>query len=395
MVVVQDGPRWWARDQRGKVSTNRGRDTSRWGHWPGLELTRGRELLGAARLGEHKGEAVIAGRRAALLWALPTGEGTRWWHFSGPSEVAVDAERAVVLRAPGLEVAEIVFDEDLAPELFAPLTGRSALGRRRRPPEPVPLPPASPVPRIAPGDASAPGGLRAEAIEALHTSEGRWSTLVVAGREWHDTALEGTAFTQATSPARGWTGYTPLEAAPGTPEPPPPPAEVGRRWGIWIAGPDQGHPERRERTEFVVGVPGHDEAVECVWVGATWWSRSPTRGEMTNDGNPSVGHGSGPGVELVGVAALPAALDIVEAERSSFLGRAVLKLRAIPALQDDEESLGAHGLGAGAHDYELLVDAERGVLLRSEARLAGRAFRVVEVTSISFDGEVEDGVFKL
>ena len=163
MVVVQDGPRWWARDPRGKVSTNRGRDTSRWGNWPGLELTCGRELFGAARLVEHRGEAVIAGRRAALLWALPSGEETRWWHFSGPSEVAIDAERAVVLRAPGLEVTEMVFDEDLAPELFTPLTGRSALGRRRRPSGPVPPPPASPVPRVPPGDAGTPGGLRAEA----------------------------------------------------------------------------------------------------------------------------------------------------------------------------------------------------------------------------------------
>lgn len=395
MVVVQDGPRWWARDQRGKVSTNRGRDTSRWGHWPGLELTRGRELLGAARLVEHRGEAVIAGRRAALLWALPSGEETRWWHLSRPSEVAIDAERAVVLRAPGLEVAEIVFDEDLAPELFVPLTGRSALGRRRRPSGPAPPPPGSPLPRVPAGGVGVPEGVRTKAIEALHTSERRWSTLVAAGQEWHDTALEATAFTQATSPARGWTGYAPLEAAPGTPEPPPPPVEVERRWRIWIASSAQGHPERRERAEFAVGGPAHGETVECVWVGETWWSRSPTRGEMTNDGNPSIGHGSGPGAELVGIAALPAALDIVEAEHSNFLGRAVLKLRALPARQDDEQSLGVHGLGAGAHDYEFLIDAERGVLLRSEARLAGRPFRLVEVTSISFDGEVEDGVFKL
>ena len=177
-----------------------------------------------------------------------------------------------------------------------------------------------------------------------------------------------------------------------------PPPQVERRWRIWIAGPDEGYPERRERAEFAVGIPGHDESVECVWVGETWWSRSPTRGEMTNDGNPSIGHGTGSGAELVDVAALPAALDIVEAEHSNFLGRAVLKLRATPARQDDEESLGrlsVHGLGAGAHDDELLVDAERGVLLRSEARLGGRAFRIVEVTSVSFDGEVEVGVFKL
>ena len=119
---------------------------------------------------------------------------------------------------------------------------------------------------------------------------------------------------------------------------------------------------------------------------------------MTNDENPSVGHGSGPGAELIEVASLPAAVDFVEAEHSSFLGRSALRVRTTPPRQTRRTGVGrpgVHGLGWGAQAYELVVDSERGVLLRSEARLGGDAFRAIEMTSVSFDGQVDDIVFEL
>ena len=49
----------------------------------------------------------------------------------------------------------------------------------------------------------------------------------------------------------------------------------------------------------------------------------------------------------------------------------------------------------GADDYEILIDAERGVLLRLASRLGGRAFDVAEVLEISFDETFPEGTFIL
>ncbi len=50
-------------------------------------------------------------------------------------------------------------------------------------------------------------------------------------------------------------------------------------------------------------------------------------------------------------------------------------------------------LGWGADDYELLVDDERGVLLRSAARIGGEEFQVTEIPDIAFDEDIPEGIF--
>ena len=49
----------------------------------------------------------------------------------------------------------------------------------------------------------------------------------------------------------------------------------------------------------------------------------------------------------------------------------------------------------GADDYELVVDAERGAILRLASRLGGRAFDVTEVLEIAFDESFPEGTFAL
>jgi hypothetical protein len=49
----------------------------------------------------------------------------------------------------------------------------------------------------------------------------------------------------------------------------------------------------------------------------------------------------------------------------------------------------------GADDYELVVDAERGAILRLASRLGGRAFDVMEVLEIAFDESFPEGTFAL
>jgi hypothetical protein len=50
-------------------------------------------------------------------------------------------------------------------------------------------------------------------------------------------------------------------------------------------------------------------------------------------------------------------------------------------------------LGRGADDYELLVDSERGVLLRSAARTKGEEFQVTEILGLACDEDLPEGIF--
>jgi hypothetical protein len=47
----------------------------------------------------------------------------------------------------------------------------------------------------------------------------------------------------------------------------------------------------------------------------------------------------------------------------------------------------------GADEYEVLVDVERGVLLRCASRLGGKDFDALEVEEIHFDEKLPEDVF--
>ncbi|MGH3010566.1 MAG: hypothetical protein ACRDMY_01785 [Gaiellaceae bacterium] len=66
-------------------------------------------------------------------------------------------------------------------------------------------------------------------------------------------------------------------------------------------------------------------------------------------------------------------------------GRDAILLRARP-LEADSFALG--DLGPGADVYELAVDAERGILLRSVALLDGREYLWLELRTVEFDVEL-------
>jgi hypothetical protein len=52
-----------------------------------------------------------------------------------------------------------------------------------------------------------------------------------------------------------------------------------------------------------------------------------------------------------------------------------------------------YALGLGADEIELAVDADRGILLRAEARFAGKPFRLLEVREARFDEELPPAPF--
>jgi hypothetical protein len=55
----------------------------------------------------------------------------------------------------------------------------------------------------------------------------------------------------------------------------------------------------------------------------------------------------------------------------------------------------ASGLGTGADRYELVVDTERGVVLRSEAQLEGSPFLIIEIQDVGFDEPFPNDTFTL
>jgi hypothetical protein len=170
-----------------------------------------------------------------------------------------------------------------------------------------------------------------------------------------------------------------FEAAEPTPE------EGEEEWRLWADGTD------RRRAEFALGM----ETVTVVFRGDTWWSWAPRLGGRTNGGRADVEHGIGPAETLLVPAPVVPVLDLEVLGPGRTLGRDTWRVRAVPAGDPFARLMGLHGLGVGADEYELLVDAERGFLLRAEARLEGRPFRVVEVTELAVDEPIPPETFVL
>jgi outer membrane lipoprotein-sorting protein len=223
-----------------------------------------------------------------------------------------------------------------------------------------------------------------DVLELIHTSEQRWRSLRVRGREWRHAALNLEAFMRKVERHRPGS-FAVLAASSREVEEP---EETENTWSLWIQGRD------RVRAEFTIG--GGD-MVTAVVDGETWWSWSPLSGANTNDGRKNAHTGLGPGIALVRPAVILPAVDLEIRGQTTTLGRLAYEVRAVPASSDDdEESSGlVHGIGSGAETYELLVDAERGVLLRTEVRLHDRPFLVLQVNEVAFDEDLTAETFTL
>jgi hypothetical protein len=221
-------------------------------------------------------------------------------------------------------------------------------------------------------------------LELLNTSIERWRTLRAEGREWRSAGLLHEAWQLALGERNRGRSVTFGAAVPPEPE------EVEEGWRLWVERPDW------IRTEFSVGGL---ETVTAVIQGPTWWSWSPSQGARTNGGDARSSHGLGPGEALLEPARLLPAADLTVRGRGTHLGRSVLLVEARPArIELDDEDLGPdvglHRLGMGADEYQLIVDAERGLLLRSEAKIHGLPFRILEMELVSLDEDLPEDTFR-
>jgi outer membrane lipoprotein-sorting protein len=223
-----------------------------------------------------------------------------------------------------------------------------------------------------------------EVLELMHTSEQRWRSLRAAGREWRHSALNLEAFMGIVERRRPGS----VAVFGGSSKEVEEPEEIESTWRLWVEG------SNRVRAEFAVG---HGETVTAVVDGRTWWSWSPSTGAVTNEGSENAETGLGPGTALVHPALILPAIDLEIRGRTTRLDRSVYQVLAIPESDNEgEENSGLlHGIGSGAEEYELMVDAERGVLIRTEARLHRRPFLILEMDDVAFDEELPAHTFTL
>lgn len=96
--------------------------------------------------------------------------------------------------------------------------------------------------------------------------------------------------------------------------------------------------------------------------------------------------------EICGISDELRPLDLTVEGRGLWAGREVVRLVGVPGTEWGWE-WDPDPLSWGADEYEVLVDAERGVLMRCASRLRGKDFDALEVEEIHFDEYLSEEVF--
>jgi len=156
-------------------------------------------------------------------------------------------------------------------------------------------------------------------------------------------------------------------------------------------------PDGRRRVDFATWWEG--ERLTVVYHGDSWQSWSHSRGFLSNDGGDAYGHDGGPADALINPSRAHESLTLETIGEGSLLGRAVVHLRGVSRPQVDSVTFNdtrwLSDAGYGADEYLLSMDGSSGMFLRTEARLAGRPFRVIEVTELALNEAFGSDVFDI
>jgi outer membrane lipoprotein-sorting protein len=209
-----------------------------------------------------------------------------------------------------------------------------------------------------------------------------FQTLRASARMWHHTERSHEAFTRENTRIGGGSlvsiAMTGEDAAPT-------PVEMDDRVELWLARPD------RLREETVSTWSGEPVESLLVQVGDTWWWFDPSAGAMTNGSSPNHQHGGRLNRVMLDPADLVASRELEIAGRTQHAGRPAIHVLSRPRIRD--QFLPDPGGFGGAWEQDLLVDAERGILLRLVNLLDGEPFAIVEFLEIEFDEEIADELF--
>ena len=214
-----------------------------------------------------------------------------------------------------------------------------------------------------------------EIVHLLHTADRRWTTLHLTGREWTDFDWARYAFMIA---------HGQIHGGPSLPRPATEPFVGFLPWAMWASRPARRRLEYRRHGEMTVELWNRDEG---------WrWSQSAP---------PLLSHAREPFAweVLVDPSALLSCVDLHDFSREKWGGRSALRALASPRTSVDTGPVVdpvvniPDVLGVGADEYIFLFDAALGLILKAEARLRGEVFRVIEMTSVDFDGPLSERLF--
>jgi len=217
-------------------------------------------------------------------------------------------------------------------------------------------------------------------VELLHGAPESFRTVRGTIRSWHDRAIQERAFERHRAEMEerrgGGRSFGVLLLRSQGPEPPPIVEETIR---LWLERPDRVREEVEGEHPRTLVSSGHK-----------MWSRMPKWGAVEHDVDDEGDLGWQHGMLLTPLALAPG-LEFEIGAPTTVAGRAGIRVRSLPRPADEPHLF---GLGAaGADEYELVVDLERGVLLRTEARLEGAPFALQEFTELAFDEPLAPELF--
>ena len=302
------------------------------------------------------GESTVADRRAIKVWATSrrqwheVAHSQSWLNASG-HELLVDTERGILLGATayfrgkafaGKEILSVSFDE--------PMPAQQARWERI-----------------------------GEVVNLLYTAQHNFSTVRASVRKWDQF---GPNVKTGRATAREF------------------------RHRFWAANPARFGKEQLNHEGQSLG--------GSVYKGAVWWRYSPSRqsartnaspadipdsAHVTLDARPAMPEAAVYGImdgeygiiaeHSLNPSFLISGLRLEPVERTTFIGREAIRVQGNPT----GENSGLWWWWEDADEYELLIDAARGTLLRLGVRRAGEEFAGHEVTELEFDSPIPDDMF--
>ncbi len=208
-------------------------------------------------------------------------------------------------------------------------------------------------------------------LELLYSAYERFSTIQATSRTWYDVVRvrEGWERWAAQQPPGSVAVLEPLEAdAAAAARPAPAISEWVER--LWLHKP--------ARCRYESGLAG--ERPDAI-----------IRGDCVHQvSSPPESPGMWFG-EMLDPAPLIPYLWLQPLGRAVYAGREAIRVRGVPR-RKLAEGISPALLWLSADEYDLLVDAERGVLLRITASMDGAAFAGTELVRVVFDEAIPDSV---